>query len=259
MTAPAGDTVGVPLRAWQGHSQSIVCGAVTPDGKTLVSGDWDGTIKIWNIAADKERTTLHSPAPGLQALAVSPDGKTFATAASDRVVRVWNIATGGPRTELHGHAGEITALAYSPDGQTLASAGGNRFQPGELKLWDLATGAERVPVEPFKLRLWGLAYAPDGKSVAVPVGDGTAQTVDTATGKVLATFTHPSYAHGVTFSPDGQLLAVGYGDGGDVHIHELESGKLRSHLQAPAGNYVGRLEFARDGKGGNSLQSPGSA
>ena len=246
--APAGDTVGVPLRAWQGHSQSIACGAVTPDGKTLVSGDWGGTIKIWNIAAGKERTTLHSPAPGLQALAVSPDGKTFATAASDRVVRVWNIATGGPRTDLRGHAGEITALAYSPDGQTLASAGGNRFQPGELKLWDLATGAERVPVEPFKLRLWGLAYAPDGKSVAVPVGDGTAQTVDTATGKVLATFTHPSYAHGVTFSPDGQLLAVGYGDEGDVHIHELESGKLRSHLQAPAGNYVGRLEFARDGK-----------
>jgi WD40 repeat protein len=228
--------------------QGLSCGALTADGKTLVTGSWDGTVTLWDVAANQERMSFLRLEPTLQALAVSPDGTAFATADRDHVVNVWDMETGQPRGELHGHTGDLTALAYAPDGRTLASAGGNRFQPGELKLWDLAAGTERVSIEPFPHRVWGLAYAPDGRSVAVASGDGTAQVVDAGTGKVRASFGHPSYAHGVAFSPDGKRLAVSYGDEGGIRIYELEGGNAWADLQAPQRAYAGRPEFAADGR-----------
>jgi RNA polymerase sigma factor (sigma-70 family) len=239
--------IQTPLAVWTGHGQDVACGAIAPNGKTLVSGSWDGTITIWDAAKGQERKSLPGFAPRLQAVAINPTNETFATATDDLVVRIWDMATGKPRAALHGPAGEIMALAYSPDGKSLASAGGNQHRAGELKLWDVAAGKERILVEPFKEKLYGLAYAPDGKRVAVAGGDGTAQIVDTASAEVVACWRHPSYVRRVAFSPDGKWLAVTYDDEGYVRIYEVEGAKLRSAFQAP-GKRVFGLEFAPDGK-----------
>jgi WD40 repeat protein len=247
--AAAGNLIDRPLSIWYGHHPAgLSGGALTPDGKTLVSGSWDGTVILWDVAASRERKTLPGLAPNLQAVAVSPDGKTFATATNDRVVRVWDAGTGERRAELRGHTGEVTALAYAPDGTTLASSAGDRQRPGELKLWDWAAGKERVRIEPFPFRLWKVAYAPDGKSVAVAGGDRTAQVVDASNGRVLARFEHPAYVRSVAYSADGRFLAASYGDAGEVRIYGLDDRKEWSAFRTPVGQLVLGLEFARDGK-----------
>jgi serine/threonine protein kinase/DNA-binding beta-propeller fold protein YncE len=230
------------------HPQGIAHGVLAPDGKTLLAGSWDGTFNFWDTAANQEPRSLPGPRPFLETFAVSPTGKGVAVATNDRVIRIWDVQTGQPGVVLRGHQGQITSLAFSPDGQTLASAGGDRNRAGELKLWNVTTGQERLAIDPFQKRLWGVAYAPNGETVAVASGNNTTQTVDARTGKVLATFDHPSYAHGVAFSPDGKLLAVSYGDKGFICIYELESGRQRPLLQGPSGAYVGRPEFAADSK-----------
>ena len=92
-----------------------------------------------------------------------------------------------------------------------------------------------------------MAFSPDGKSVAVAVGDGTAQIVDVATGKLKATFTHPSYARRVAYSPDGKVLAVSYSDQGFVALWDLETNKQRAVFQAHATALHG-LSFSPNGK-----------
>ena len=166
----------------QAHAQGVAFGALTADGKTLVSGSWDGTINIWDVATNKVRRHLRALRRTC-ALAVSPDGETFATATGDRVVRLWETSTATSRTTFTGHKGHVAALAYAPDGKTLASVGDDNLLGGELKLWDLAAGSERFHIEPFAYRLWSVAYAPDGKTVAVTGGERTAQLVDATTGR----------------------------------------------------------------------------
>jgi WD40 repeat protein len=41
-----------------GHSDTVTSVAYSPDGKHIVSGSWDSTVKVWNAAAGKEVRTV---------------------------------------------------------------------------------------------------------------------------------------------------------------------------------------------------------
>jgi WD40 repeat protein len=255
----AGEVLTTPRTFWVVETgQGVACGAVSADGKTLACGSWDGTGVVYDAATGKERVRLPGFVNGLRALAISPDGNTVATATSDKVVRLWDATDGEKKKDLTGHVGRVMALAFSPDGKTLASAGGDFRRAGELKLWDLATGKARVQVTPFPRELWGLAYAADGKSVAVAVGDGTARTVDTTTGKRLASFMHTDYVRRVAYSPDGRLLATTHGEAGGVTLWEVSSGRQWSAFQAQR-TPLFDLRFSPDGKRLATASSDGTA
>ena len=41
-----------------GHSNWVNSVAYSPDGKHIVSGSWDSTVKVWNAATGKEVRTV---------------------------------------------------------------------------------------------------------------------------------------------------------------------------------------------------------
>ena len=41
-----------------GHSHVVLSVAYSPDGKHIVSGSWDRTVKVWNAATGKEVRTV---------------------------------------------------------------------------------------------------------------------------------------------------------------------------------------------------------
>jgi len=66
----------------------------SPDGKTLASGSYDKTVKLWDAATGKELATLKGHSGPVQSVAFSPDGKTLATASDDKTIKLWDLATG---------------------------------------------------------------------------------------------------------------------------------------------------------------------
>ena len=234
-------------------ASGLSCGALSRDGKTLVTCGWDGSVAIWDVVSAKERKTI----PGLnrqaRAVAVSPDNQTFAVASDDKVIRLYDLNSGELLVQLTGHHADIHALAFSPDGKTLASAGGDkeRHQGGELKLWDFAHPEAPMLSVPLDRPVWDLTYAPRGETVALAMGDGTALIVDAATGKRDAAFSHPQYARRIAYSPDTIVLAVAYGDEGLVTLWNVKQGKewytFRAHGKWQRGPLLD-LAFSPDGK-----------
>ena len=122
--------------------EDVTAVSFSPDGKTLASGSWDKTVRVWDLAAGKELQRL-SHDSYVTTVSFSPDGKTFASGSEDKTVRVWDLATG---KELHrlSHDSPVTEVSFSPDGKTLASGSEDTVR---LWLWQpqdlIAAACER--------------------------------------------------------------------------------------------------------------------
>jgi WD40 repeat protein len=188
-----------------GHSDSIDSVAFSPDGKTLASGSWDKTIKLWDVSTGTELRTLKQSS-SVDSVAFSPDGTTLASASSanssaggDATIKLWDISTG---KELRTLKGVAEPISFSPDGKTLAGASwdGQRYT---AKRWDVSTGKELRTLE---VLAGSVAFSPDGKTIASGITDDTVKLWDAATGKELRTL-KGRLGRLIAFSPDGKLLA----------------------------------------------------
>ena len=61
----------------------------SPDGRVLVSGSYDRTIRLWNIATGEQLGTLDGHTYSITSVAVSPDGSTIASGSFDGTVLLW--------------------------------------------------------------------------------------------------------------------------------------------------------------------------
>jgi WD40 repeat protein len=98
----------------------------SPDGKTLVSGSWDRTIKLWN-AKRQEIRTLKGHEGTLRSVNFSPDGKTLVSDSGDNTIKLWNGSTGKKSAPSRGMIATVNSVNFSPDGKTLVSGSWTRL------------------------------------------------------------------------------------------------------------------------------------
>ena len=153
----------------------------TADGKTLISGSRDKTIKLWDVATESERATLKGHTAHVKSVALSPDGKTLASWSGDGTIRLWDLATGTERANIKGQTGYVSNVTFSPDGKMLAAGSGENA----IKLWDAATGKEQTTFKGHTSNVTSVTFSPDGKSLASGSADCTVKLWSIATGKEI--------------------------------------------------------------------------
>ena len=246
-----------------GHTHDIKKLVFTPDGKQIISGSWDGSIRVWDMETGRTVRLLYPPEHrGDGLFAISPDGKSLAVRsghveAKERadVIYLMTWADGRIERTLQGHSGRILALAFSADGQRLASSA----EDGAIRIWNLSDGKtehEFKNVNP----VIALAFSPAADRLAQCGNNYQYAVRDLATGSLVplkggkaTTINWPSFDK-LAWSKDGKFIA-GCGEDG-VWLWE-PSGKLHKHLLPKV--WTHHVVFSADSRRVLTTTSPNDA
>jgi RNA polymerase sigma factor (sigma-70 family) len=204
----------------------------------------DNPVRLYDVASGREIAQLEGHQNGVPCVAFSPDGKTLASGSHDQTIRLWEVATGKELRRCEGHQSSVYALAFSPDGKTLASGSLDKT----IRLWDPATGKERRRLLGHQEDVLAVAISPDGQWLASGSADHTVRLWDVARGQQVQVFKgHGEQVRAVAFSPNGRLLASG---GQDPVLHLWQVAERKELRRIDTGMTWGcfGLAFARDGK-----------
>ncbi|MGF7218657.1 WD40 repeat protein [Spirosoma lacussanchae] len=85
-------TLFVPI----GHTGSISSMAFSPTGHYAISGSYDKTIRLWEVATGRELHRFDGHTDDIPSVAFSPDGRYFFSGGSlkDNSIRQWSLTTG---------------------------------------------------------------------------------------------------------------------------------------------------------------------
>jgi hypothetical protein len=114
--------------------------AFSPNGLNVITGSWDDTARLWDVASGQELSVFTGHGQSVYSVAFSPDGQYVLTGSSDNTARLWDIATGETLRRYVGHTGSVHSVAFSPDGRLVLTGSSD----GTVRIWDTARDEART-------------------------------------------------------------------------------------------------------------------
>lgn len=175
---PSGD-----CKVLQGNGNKSENGVLTADGKRLIVGYSDGTVKLWDIKTSTVVQDIQAGATlahteSVTSIAADPDNGIFITGSEDGKILISNSA--GPLSNLFPEAGSVEALAFSNEADLKLMACGTL--QGKISLWDISKQAVRAECEKTLTGITRLLWAPN-YTILCGTLDGSVQAFDGRNGQ----------------------------------------------------------------------------
>ena len=128
-----------PPLSWIGHTGTIHCICYSPNGRHIISGSDDRTIRIWDAETGGiSGEPLKGHTGSVRSVAYSPDGRRIISGSRDNTIRIWDAETGAAVGKpLEGHSEYVSSVAYSPDGRRVISGS----EDATIRIWDTEPNA----------------------------------------------------------------------------------------------------------------------
>jgi cytochrome c len=224
-----------PEAVLEGHAAPVVALAVSPDGATLASASWDGTVRLWPLAGGAPHV-LEGHRQNVNGVGFLPDGRVV-SAGYDATLRIWPPAGAALSVTL---PSPLNALAVAPDGE-IAAAGAD----GKVRFVS-AAGDVTGEVEVLPTPVIALAASPDGALVAAAGIRGSVGVIERKVRTLARTLVGPGLpVWSLAFFPDSRFLLTGGTDRmvrrwdaqNGEHVGQVALGEVKDPLAAFAGDH----------------------
>lgn len=199
----------IEKNAMEGHRQPVTCVSFHPRFNTLVSGDEDNMIMVWDSDNGTYSKKLQGHEQPVQCLKFNPSGTLLASGSADTTVKLWDFGKDMDGTfksvkSLNGHDHTVSSVCWGSGGSVLFS--GSRDKT--VKMWNVETGH---CTKTFETQDWvrSVSLNPDETQLVCATGHAVA-VFDIATGNEITTLRdHDHDVLTVTFSSaksDGYII-----------------------------------------------------
>ena len=189
------------LRTLSGHSSWVICVAITPDGRRVVSGSVDETLRVWDPEIGECLRVLKGHKNIVHDVSITPDGLLVLSGSQDKCLRLWNTLTGNCENVFEKHQDGIISTAITPDGTVGASAD----QSGQIHIWNLKNGTCTHSLN-TSTTIHCIEISLDGKRLFISFGNQNLHIWNITTDQQLNKIDHIYVNSCFAITPDERLV-----------------------------------------------------
>jgi len=203
-----GDSFGKPKKALLGHSDFVQDVVISSDGQFALSGSWDRSLRLWELATGKTVHTFQGHTKDVMSVGFSADNRQIVSGSRDKLIKVWNTLGECKFTISEGgHDDWVSCVRFSPNLQspTVVSGGWDKT----VKVWSLKDFKLQSTLRGHSGYVSTVTISPDGSLCASGGKDGIAFLWDLNRGEKLYELgDYNEQINALTFSPNRYWLCA---------------------------------------------------
>lgn len=210
------------------HKSGVNLCSFSPDGKIMISGSKEGTIKVWDVEQNYKAIKEFSLGDdAISALHFNHKGDKISIGSLEGL-HIYNSSTYKRiARKKKAHVTFVKSGNFSPDDQFVVSSS---WKENALVIWESATLKQ---VMELGENIWTdeAIFTPDGKYIVSCNHDNNAKVWDVKTGNIIKTLAgHTDWVYGVKITSDMKTVVTGSFDQ-TVKLWDFNSGKLINTLK----------------------------
>lgn len=211
---------GYAAKSLRGHSHFVQDVALSNNGKFALSGSWDGTLRLWNLATGQTTFRYLGHSKDVLSVTLSPDNRQIVSGSRDRTMKLWNTIGDCMYTfgEPDGHTEWVSCVRFSPAGEapTVVSGSWDRT----VKVWNVLECKIIASLAGHTGYVSSVTVSPDGSLCASGGKDGQAILWDLSKPRLLYKLDAGGVINSLVFSPNRYWLCAATEQG--IKIWDLE-------------------------------------
>jgi hypothetical protein len=194
------------LKEFKGHTAAVYALAVSGNGRWMISGARDGSVRCWDLATGELRHQIASPFQRVQSVAFTLEDRFIVGHGGTKELAVWDLREGRLANRLPTGKSSIRCIAASSDGELIAW--GLRSSRGEdVIVWDLKRRRGYRSLTSGGV-VTSLAFSPEGSRLVTGDQRNRVLCWDLTTGGQIFQGTTNYPITQVAFSPNGRHIAT---------------------------------------------------
>lgn len=239
---------GTARRAFTGHSHFISDVVISSDGQFVLSGSWDGTLRLWDINAGVCHRQFIGHSKDVLSVAFSADNRQIVSGSRDKTIKLWNTLGVCKYTiEDQGHSEWVSCVRFTPNVPNvdnypnvgakplIVSVGWDKL----VKVWNLQNCKLVANLPGHSGYINTVTVSPDGTLCASGGKDGIAMLWDLNEGKHLCSLEAGDIIHALVFSPNRYWLCAGTRS--SIKIWDLDTKSLVADLNKTTKDFFQNL------------------